>query len=48
MKEEDLSRTCPSMTILENLAIADNKGKAYGLGRGTNHARMDEIGRAHV
>ena len=33
--------TCPSMTILENLAIADNKGKAYGLGRGTNHARMD-------
>jgi len=29
------------MTILENLAIADNKGKAYGLGRGTNHARMD-------
>ena len=33
--------TCPSMTILENLAIADNKGKACGLGRGTNHARMD-------
>ena len=33
--------TCPSMTILENLAIADNKGKDYGLGRGTNHARMD-------
>lgn len=29
--------TCPSMTILENLAIADNKGKTYGLGRGTNH-----------
>ncbi len=33
--------TCPSTAILENLAIADNKGKAYGLGRGTNHARMD-------
>ena len=33
--------TCPSMTILENLAIADNKGKTYGLGRGTNHARID-------
>ena len=32
--------TCPSMTILENLAIADNKGKTYGLGRGTNHARI--------
>lgn len=33
--------TCPSMTILENLAIADNKGKTYGLGRGTNRARID-------
>ena len=33
--------TCPSMTILENLAIADNKGKTYGLGRGTNHARIN-------
>lgn len=29
------------MTILENLAIADNKGKMYGLGRGTNHARVE-------
>ena len=29
------------MMILENLAIADNKGKTYGLGRGTNHARID-------
>ncbi len=33
--------TCPSMTILENLSIADNKGKTYGLGRGTNHSRID-------
>ena len=33
--------TCPSMTILENLAIADNKGKMYGLRRGTNHARVE-------
>lgn len=24
--------TCPSMTILENMALADNKGKTYGLG----------------
>ncbi|MCR5639880.1 MAG: ATP-binding cassette domain-containing protein [Lachnospiraceae bacterium] len=24
--------TCPSMTILENMALADNKGKPYGLG----------------
>ena len=26
--------TCPGMTILENLSIADNKGKHYGLRRG--------------
>ena len=32
--------TCPSMTILENLSLADNKGKLYGLGRGTNKARI--------
>lgn len=33
--------TCPSMTILENMSLADNKGKLYGLGRGTNKARID-------
>lgn len=33
--------TCPNMTILENLAIADNKGKGYGFGRGTNKSRID-------
>lgn len=32
--------TCPSMTILENMALADNKGKLYGFGRGTNKARI--------
>lgn len=32
--------TCPSMTILENLSLADNKGKLYGLGRGTNKTRI--------
>ena len=32
--------TCPSMTILENMSLADNKGKLYGLGRGTNKARI--------
>lgn len=32
--------TCPSMTILENMALADNKGKTYGLGRGTNKQRI--------
>ena len=29
------------MTILENMSLADNKGKLYGLGRGTNKARID-------
>jgi len=33
--------TCPSMTILENLSIAENKGKRYGLGRGVNTHRVD-------
>ena len=33
--------TCPSMTILENMSLADNKGKLYGLSRGTNKARID-------
>ena len=33
--------TCPAMTILENMALADNKGKLYGLGRGTNKARIE-------
>ena len=33
--------TCPSMTILENMSLADNKGKTYGLGRGTNRARVE-------
>lgn len=32
--------TCPSMTILENMSIADNKGKGYGLGRGTNKEKL--------
>ncbi len=33
--------TCPNMTMLENLSLADNKGKNYGLGRGTNYKRKD-------
>ena len=32
--------TCPSMTILENMSLADNKGKVYGFGRGTNRGRI--------
>ena len=33
--------TCASMTILENMAMADNKGRRYGLGRGTDKRRID-------
>lgn len=33
--------TCPSMTILENMALADNKGKAFNLRPGTNRHRID-------
>ena len=32
--------TCPGMTITENLALAENKGKLYGLSRGTNRGRL--------
>ena len=28
--------TCPNMTILENLSLAEHKGKAYGLLKGVN------------
>ena len=33
--------TCPTMTILENMSLADNKGKKFGLGFGTNKKRVD-------
>ncbi len=33
--------TCPSMTIWENLSIADNKAKSFGLSFGLNRARKD-------
>ena len=33
--------TCPSMTILENMALADNKGRPYNLRPGTNRQRID-------
>ena len=32
--------TCPSMTILENMAMADTKGKSFNLRNGTNRARV--------
>lgn len=33
--------TCPHMTVLENMAIADNKGKPFNLRFGTNRSRVD-------
>lgn len=34
--------TCPHMTILENMALADNKGKSFNLRPGTNRQRIDD------
>lgn len=33
--------TCPSMTIWENMSIADNKAKTFGLSFGLNRQRKD-------
>ncbi|HEY9574845.1 MAG TPA: ATP-binding cassette domain-containing protein [Lachnospiraceae bacterium] len=33
--------TCPSMTILENMSMADHKGKRYGLSRGSNKGKIE-------
>jgi len=33
--------TCPSMTIMENMSLADNKGRCYGLTKGLNNKRRD-------
>ena len=32
--------TCPNLTVLENLSLADNKGRPFGLGRGVNRRRV--------
>ena len=32
--------TCPHMTILENMSLADNKGKSFGLSHGINGKRI--------
>lgn len=34
--------TSPNMTILENMSLADNKGKPYGLGMGVNKKRVND------
>jgi putative ABC transport system ATP-binding protein len=33
--------TAPNLTMLENLSLADNKGKSFGLSRGVNRGRID-------
>jgi putative ABC transport system ATP-binding protein len=33
--------TCPKLTVLENLALADNKGKCFGLSRGISKKQID-------
>ena len=33
--------TCPNLTMLENLSLADNKGKKFGLRFGVNKKRAD-------
>ncbi len=33
--------TCPNLTMLENLSLADNKGKTFGLSRAVNKKRVD-------
>lgn len=34
--------TCPNMSILENMSLADNKGKPYNLGWGVNKSKTEE------
>lgn len=33
--------TCPNMTILENMSLAENKGKRFGLSSGISRKRVD-------
>jgi putative ABC transport system ATP-binding protein len=39
--QDPAAGTCPSMTIMENLSIAENKGHPFGIGRGVNQSRAD-------
>ena len=34
--------TAPNLTVLENLALADNKGRPFGLGRGVDKKRISD------
>ncbi|MBQ6706765.1 MAG: ATP-binding cassette domain-containing protein [Clostridia bacterium] len=37
--QDPAAGTCPHMTILENMSLADNKGKPFNLTRGVNRER---------
>ncbi|MCL2818112.1 MAG: ATP-binding cassette domain-containing protein [Actinomycetia bacterium] len=39
--QDPAAGTCPSMTIMENLSIAENKGRRFDLKRGVNQSRGD-------
>ena len=39
--QDPAAGTCPNLTMLENLSLADNKGRPFGLGRGINRKRVD-------
>ena len=39
--QDPAAGTCPNLTMLENLSLADNKGGSYGLGRCVNKKRID-------
>ena len=39
--QDPAAGTCPNLTMLENLSLADNKGRSYGLSRGVNKKRID-------
>lgn len=39
--QDPAAGTCPSMTLLENLSLADNKNKAWNLSKSVNNKRID-------
>lgn len=39
--QDPMKGTCPALTILENMSLADNKGRPFGLGMGVNKKRLD-------
>lgn len=39
--QEPRMGTCPNLTILENMSLADNKNKPFGLSVGVNKKRLD-------